>query len=50
MYIVSAKNNRVLVKNGNEYHIVMVKSYDEAVNKIRELEEELAKYKKCTSL
>lgn len=28
----------------------MVKSYDEAVNKIRELEEELAKYKKCTSL
>ncbi len=29
MYIVSAKNNRVLVKNGNEYHIVMVKSYDD---------------------
>ena len=28
MYIVSAKNNRVLVKNGNEYHIVMVNSYD----------------------
>lgn len=29
MYIISAKNNRVLVKNGNEYHIVMVKSYDD---------------------
>lgn len=29
MYIVSAKNNRVLVKNGNEYHIVMINSYDD---------------------